>query len=293
MPGDSIWKQPIVCPRSEQGGGGRVGVGQVVEVHSDAAPLLDAAGGLGHYRERALPEQVDLHQPDRLDALHLVLRHHDALGAVLQGGVPGERPVADDQAAQVDAEVAHVAVDLQRRPDHGAPGLAVDGEAGHLRKHAYRLLDAGGAVVGQQLAEGADLVERQAHHAPDVAECRACPQRRVRGDHRHAPGAIAGIDVIDDVVAAAPAEVDVDVRHVGAELVEEALEVEVELQRADGADAQAVADDAVGGRAAPDVGDALALGELDDVAHDQEVVAEVELGDDGQFALEAFAHGAA
>ena len=95
------------------------------------------------------------------------------------------------------------------------------------------------------------------------------------------------VDVLDDLVAARRAEVDVDVGHLAARRVEEALEEQLVRDGVGVADAQHVADDAVAGRAAARVVDAAAAGELDDVVHGEEVLGEAELLDDLELALEA------
>ena len=79
-------------------------------------------------------------------------------------------------------------------------------------------------------------------------------------------------DVLDDLAAAALAEVDVDVGQRHALGVEEALEDQVVLDRIDVGDAQAVGDEAAGRRAAarPDR-DALLARVADEIPDDQEV----------------------
>ncbi len=94
------------------------------------------------------------------------------------------------------------------------------------------------------------------------------------------------VDVLDDLVAAGRLEVDVDVGHLASGGVEEALEEQVVGDGVGVGDAQHVADDAVAGRAAPRVVDAAAAGELDDVAHGEEVLGEAELLDHLELAVE-------
>ena len=94
------------------------------------------------------------------------------------------------------------------------------------------------------------------------------------------------VDVLDDLVAARRAEVDVHVRHLVARRVEEALEEQLVRDGVGVGDAQHVADDAVAGGAAARVVDAAAQRELDDVAHGEEVLGEAKLLDDPELALE-------
>ena len=95
------------------------------------------------------------------------------------------------------------------------------------------------------------------------------------------------VDVLDDLVAAGRLEIDVDVGHLAAGGVEEPLEEQLVGDGVGVGHAQHVAHDAVAGRAAPRVVDAALAGELDDVAHGQEVLGEAELLDHLELALEA------
>ena len=73
--------------------------------------------------------------------------------------------------------------------------------------------------------------------------------------------------------------------------VEEALEEQVVLERVDVGDAERVAHDGAGGRAAAGPhGDAVVLGELDVVPDDEEVGVEAHLADDAELEVEALAH---
>ncbi len=78
-------------------------------------------------------------------------------------------------------------------------------------------------------------------------------------------------DVAEDVVALAGVEIQVDVRRVAPAAVEEPLEVEVELDRADVGDAQEIRQVGRRARALEVVEDAVAPGEVDDVVDDEEV----------------------
>ena len=91
---------------------------------------------------------------------------------------------------------------------------------------------------------------RDVHDARDVAHDGARLHRPEGDDLRDVLAAVLARDVVDDLAAAALAEVDVDVGQRHALGIEEALEDEVVLDRIDVGDAQAVGDEAAGGRAA-------------------------------------------
>src|SRR5262249_53517121 len=94
------------------------------------------------------------------------------------------------------------------------------------------------------------------------------------------------VDIVEQLVAARAADIDVDVRAIAALLVQEALEVESPAKRADARNAQAIRDHGAGGGAARDRGNAAAAGFLDDVVNQQEKRGELPMLDDFEFVRE-------
>src|SRR5207253_11437204 len=95
-------------------------------------------------------------------------------------------------------------------------------------------------------------------------------------------GAVAAVflvDVLDDLLAPLMLEIDIDVGWLVARGADEALEQDVDAGRIDRGDAEAIADDRIGRRAAPLAQDAAAARERDDVVHGQEIAGEIELFD--------------
>ena len=93
--------------------------------------------------------------------------------------------------------------------------------------------------------------------------------------------------VLDHVAAVALVEVHVDVGHLDAPGIEEALEQEVVLDGIEVDDLQAVGDAAAGGRPAPRPDpDPLRTGESDQVPHHEEVGREPHVGDDLELVVE-------
>ena len=93
-----------------------------------------------------------------------------------------------------------------------------------------------------------------------------------RDDLRHVLAAVLLGDVGDDLAAPALAEVDVDIGQRHALGIEEALEVQVEVQRIDVRDPQAVRHQAAGGRPAARADRNRLLARVaDEVPDDQEV----------------------
>ena len=84
----------------------------------------------------------------------------------------------------------------------------------------------------------------------------------------------------------AAGQVEIDVGPLAALFREEALEEQVHADGIDGGDAERIADGAVGGGTATLHENAVVTAEADDVPHDEEVAFEVELLDEGEFALD-------
>ncbi len=138
-----------------------------------------------------------------------------------------------------------------------------------------------GRVLRHQLAELVDLPVGHLQHAADVAQHAARLQGAEGDDLRHLVAAVALLDVADDLVAPVLAEVDVEVGHRHALGIEEALEQEPEADRIEIRDGERIGDERARARAAarPDR-NALLLGPLDEVGHDQEIAGIFHPGDD-------------
>ena len=125
---------------------------------------------------------------------------------------------------------------------------------------------------GISLATRSTSRDRHLHHAADVADGGARLHRAERDDLRDVLAAVLLRDVGDDLAAAPFAEVDVDIGQRHALGIQEALEVQVEVQRIDVRDPQAVRDQAAGRRSAAGADrDALLARVADEVPDDQEV----------------------
>src|SRR5579885_2471870 len=104
---------------------------------------------------------------------------------------------------------------------------------------------------------------------------------------RHRLFAPFGVHVVEKLVAAGAADVDVDIGTIAALLVEKTLEIKAPAERADAGNAKAIGDHGTGGGAAGDGGNAAAAGFLDDVPDKQEIWSEIEFFDDFEFMGEA------
>ena len=86
-----------------------------VEVDLDAPVLPHEVHGLAQDREVRQPEEVELQQPQRLDRVHLVLRHQRVrVGRLLERHQLRQRLARDDDAGGVGRRVPGDALELLR-----------------------------------------------------------------------------------------------------------------------------------------------------------------------------------
>src|SRR5205085_11798383 len=150
----------------------------------------------------------------------------------------------------------------------------------------------GDALVGpapDNAGERGDDILRQSKRLPDLADRAA---GAIADDGRGDAGAVAAVfvvDVLDDLLAPLMLEIDIDVGRLAARGADKALEKDVDLGRIDRGDAEAIADDRIGRRAAALAQDVLAARELDDVVHGEEIAREIELLDQLELVLDPLA----
>ena len=151
----------------------------------------------------------------------------------------------------------------------GSPAMACG------RRHRVR------RVHGHELAQAVHLAIGHLQHAAHVAQHGARLQLTEGDDVSHAVRAVALAHIGDHLVAPVLAEVDIEVGHRHAFGIQEALEQEPEADGIEIGDGERVGDERARARAAAGAyGDALPLGPLDEVGHDQEVALIVHAGDD-------------
>ena len=102
-------------------------------------------------------------------------------------------------------------------------------------------------------------------------------------------GGVAVLDVVDDLIAAARIEVDVDIRHAHTAGIEEALEEEVVGDGIDRGDAENVGDDGVGGRASTGAADTVLAREAHDIPDTEKEGGQSHLLDDRELVGELIA----
>ena len=181
-----------------------------------AGARLDAAHRLGDGRVHLEREDVHLDEAQRLDVVLVELGHHDALGRPLQRHAVGERVAREDEPAQVRAEVGGEPREPLGDVDQAAVVRLLElvvGELGALGEHLPEL---GRAAPRHAPGEAVDLLRREPERAADDAHRRRRAHGVDGGHHGDPVVAEALVDVLDDLVAARRAEVDVHVRHLAA-----------------------------------------------------------------------------
>ena len=121
--------------------------------------------------------------------------------------------------------------------------------------------------IGMSLCDPVHVLSRRSPSPAPTSRTAAARRHGAEGDDlRHVVRAVLANDVVDDLLPALVAEVDVEIGHADTLRVEKALEQQVILHGVDAGDADAVGRDAARARAAPRPDrDAVALGVVDEV----------------------------
>jgi len=251
-------------------------------------------------RQRAQAEEVELDQPDRFDVVLVELRDQAfAAGFREHRRVVRQRAGCDDDAAGMAAGVARQVLELEREIDQLLDVLIGRIQRLELGDYAIgflaRFVRAAERILErqvernlrQQLGDAVDLAVRHAQHAAGVAQHRLRRHRAVGDDLADAVAAVLAGDVVDDLVAAVHAEIDVEVGQRHALGIEEAFKQQVVAQRIEIGDAERVGDQRSRARAAARTDrDIVLLGPVDEVGDDQEVARKTHLHDDVELGFE-------
>ena len=272
--------------------GGGVGEGQVVQVGRRPALQGDVVQGVldeGHGLEA---QEVELHQTGFFGHGAVELGHEFAAFAGVEGQELVHGPGRDHQTGGVGGGMARQALQTAGRIQ----------QLFHLRVGIVQLLevwlgfqglvDGHLEVVGHQLGDAVGLGKAHAQGAAHVTHHALGLHGAEGGDLGHAVLAVGVHHMLDDLGAAAFAEVHVDIGQGDALGVEEALEKQIVGQGVQVGDAQRPGHQRTGGRTAARAhGDAVVLGPVDELLHDEEVAGEAHLKDDLELVLQAVAVG--
>ena len=290
-----------------------LGVGQVdvVDVGSLARAHLDEVEADLDHREVPQPEEVHLEQAQLLDVVHLELGDDGrvgqvpgAVGLALDGQVLGQRLVGDHHGSRVDAVAAAQALEPLGHVDDALGHVVALVHVAQVRGGDEAVLVAGGLVQARRqrrvaahqqrrhgLGHPVAVVVRVPQHPRRVAHGSPGLDRREGDDLGHVVGAVAVGGVLDHLAAVAVVEVHVDVGHLLATRIQEALEEQVVADRVEVHDAEAVGDAAARGRPAARPHPDLRLARVaDEVPDDEEVGGEAHVADDVELVVDPLAH---
>ena len=204
--------------------------GGVVDLPPGADPhRLDR---VADHRQRAVAQQVDLHQPRIFGAVLLELdhRHRKVGGAVECLGRPFQRHKVSERTGD-DHHAAGMQREMPRHPDQrlGQPGQLLPHrrqvEALEVGMRAEQVGERGVvAEPGKAAGHLANLARRAAPHLRDLPQGAAHPEAVVIRHHRRAGQGIGPEDVGQDLVALVPRKVEVDIRRVLPLRIEKPLE---------------------------------------------------------------------
>ena len=222
----------------------RVAVGDVDEVDLVAGGVADEVDG-------ALPRMVRLERPRKSILSRPILATWSIANCVvgmlvfvaaaraLERHVLDERVARDDDAGGVGARVARDAFELLRGLDAGG------GPSGPLRTRSFssgdlleRVVEGDVEGVRDEPGDAVGLGVGDAERAADIADRGLRAERPEGDDLGDAVRAVAVVGEADHLVAAVVGEVEVDVGHLAAFEVEEALEDEAVGDRVDVGDVE-------------------------------------------------------
>ena len=215
-----------------------------VDIEIDRLGAADFVECVADQRERAEAEEVHLEEAHAFDLLHCPLRDDFVLLALVERNELGQRPRRDHHAGGMHRRMTGHALEASRDGEQLLDPLVLllhlfqDGVflerfgQRHIERRRDRLRHLVGIGVGD------------VHHPRHVADDGPGLHRPERDDLGDVFAAVLVRDVLDDLAAAALAEIDVDVGQRHPLGIEEALEDQIVLNRVDIGDPQAIRDEA-------------------------------------------------
>ena len=233
----------------------------------------------------AQTEEVELDQADGLDIVLVELGDQIvAARLTVKRTKIGEISRGNHYAPGMLAGITGQALQRACQIDEGANLFIAFIEILEVLAVLQGLFEGDAQLKRNQLGDPVDKAIGVAQHAPDVPHHRLGGHAAVSDYLGYAVAPVGGGDVVDDLVAAIHAEVDIEVGHGHALGIEEALEQQLELDRIEIGDLQGIGHQRSGAGATPGADrDAMLLGPLDEVGDDQEVAGEIHLVDDPDF----------
>ena len=260
----------------------------VVEIHGDPA-CGERAFGIAEDRESALREDVEFDEADLFDGVHVEVGGRPAFGACEGRGEFVDRIAGEDDPARVDLRVAGESVEQGGQAQGGLRGFVIEESVRSGGGDAGGFFGVPGGGKRQVLGQPPGLVVGEAEDLGDFGQGGAGVEGIESTDRRDMAGRMLVEKQFDDLVFPVVREIHVDVgqlveRHAVA--VEEALKIQLEADRTNIADPEAIAHERVRRAAACDPLDSLALAVLEQIPDGEEILRVADLRDDREFGLE-------
>ena len=248
--------------------------------------LLDHFHRIVQHRQVPQTQKVHFQQAQLLQRHHGILAH-DGFVVPGQGNVFVHRPLGDDHAGGVGGGVPGHSLQgpggVDELLDPGVLLVQVRQLLGQLQRIVQGDVRPGRHQLGHGIRFGVGHVQHPAH-VPEGGPGR----HGAEGDDLgHMVVAVFAADIVHHLAPAGVAEIHVDIRHGDTLRVQEALKIQAVLHGVDVRDAQAVGHHAAGGGAAARAHrDPRALGIVDEVLDDEEIVREAHFSDHVQLIVQ-------
>ncbi len=233
-----------------------------------------------------MAENIHFHQSQGLDGVHVEVGGRPTGGGEKEGRKIGYRRAGENHAAGMCFWMTGKTVKTSGQLHGEGVGIFADREVGAFAAFSDGGGQVTGADAGDAFGEAPDLELRDAEGLGDFGEGGTGLVGGEAADDSAVVRPMAAEEDPDDLLPAVVGKVDVDIRkfvHGHAVAVEEAAEVKVETDGADTGDAEAVADEGIGGGAAGDPVDSQSAALLQKIPDEEEVVGVADLADDPEF----------
>ena len=245
-------------------------------------------------------EKIHFHQTTVFQHIHGVLGGDGSGFRVsVEGDIVGEDTLADDDARRMGGRMAVEALEpfghVEQLGVNAAPLL----EFPQLRGKVYGPLDrefprfTGGFIIGQRLGDqshnAGGFGKGNVQYPCDILEYGLDLQGTESSDLGDPVRSVFCRDVVDDLLPALIAEVDIEVGHGDPFRIQEPLEYQVVLDRVDIGDGHAIGDQGTGpGTASGSYGNPVLFCPEDEVPHNEEIPCESHADNDIQFVVKPF-----
>ena len=191
-----------------------------------------------------------------------------------------QRAISNNDTSRVSSDVTHHAFQAVRDFNHFRNLLVLIHQVAEFRALLDSLSHLNAEFVGNHLGDFVNPCRRKTESARNVSNRRFRLQGSKRADLADTVLAVSFLCVVDHFLPTVTAEIDIDIRRLRSVRIEEPLEQQVVLQRADITQAKKESDNRSGRRTSRTTRNVFLHREPNKVPHDQEVTRIAHLLDD-------------